>query len=318
MNTARRDILRILGIGGAAGLGGCSRTAPDQLLPYVTGPEGIARGDAVWLRSTCRECPAGCGLEARVCAGRVQKLEGNPEHPVNAGGLCARGQAALQGLYHPDRLRAPLVRDAQGRLGAASWDTAFARVAAALAPLDPRQVAVITGCATGPLPELAGLLGRRLQYEAIGYETLREANRLTFGTPSLPVLRWADARAVYVFATDVTATFLSPVGYARGISEARRAGGRMVYFGSRLSLTGAHADQWVSLEAGGEGRLAMALVRQLLTAGGAGHLRPEERERLRRWSAPFTPERAGVPPALIEELAHELLAQPALAVTGGL
>ncbi len=65
--TKRRDFLKILGIGSAAGLGGaCSKTAPDSLVPYVTPPEEMVRGHALWFRTTCRECPAGCGIEARV------------------------------------------------------------------------------------------------------------------------------------------------------------------------------------------------------------------------------------------------------------
>ncbi|MGD0201894.1 MAG: twin-arginine translocation signal domain-containing protein, partial [Bryobacteraceae bacterium] len=99
-DTNRRDFLRILGIGGAAGLAGCTRkTAPDTLTEYVVPPEEMVRGHALWYRTTCRECPAGCGLEARVREGRVHKVEGNPGHPVNGGGLCARGQASVQGLY---------------------------------------------------------------------------------------------------------------------------------------------------------------------------------------------------------------------------
>src|SRR5262249_23424115 len=61
--------------------------------------------------TVCRECPAGCGVLARNRDGRVVKLEGNPDHPVNRGGLCIRGQAGLQGLYHPDRFSGPQRRE---------------------------------------------------------------------------------------------------------------------------------------------------------------------------------------------------------------
>ena len=57
-----------------------------------------------WYATTCRECPAGCGLIVRVIEGRAKKAEGNPDHPVNLGKLCARGQAVVQSEYHPDRL----------------------------------------------------------------------------------------------------------------------------------------------------------------------------------------------------------------------
>ena len=84
--AGRRDFLKVLGIGSAVGLTGCSRTAPDALATYAVPPEQMVKGHALWFATTCRECPAGCGALARVREGRVHKLEGNPVHPVNGGG----------------------------------------------------------------------------------------------------------------------------------------------------------------------------------------------------------------------------------------
>ena len=107
----RRDFLKIVGATGAAAtaLPGCSSRKPQSLIPYVIPHEEIIPGRSVWYSSVCRECPAGCGIRARVREGRVTKVEGNPEHPINMGGLCARGQASVQGLYSPDRLQTPLL-----------------------------------------------------------------------------------------------------------------------------------------------------------------------------------------------------------------
>jgi molybdopterin-containing oxidoreductase family iron-sulfur binding subunit len=315
--TKRRDFLKILGIGSAAGLGGaCSKTAPDALTPYVKPPEEMVRGHALWFRGTCRECPAGCGIEARVREGRVHKVEGNPEHPVNAGGLCARGQAAVQGLYNPDRLRAPLIRDATGKLAPVGWGEAEKALAARFTARKD-EAAAVTGCVTGAIEEaVAGWLAargsrRHMQYEAVAYERLRAANRLCFGVASLPVLRFAEARAIYLFGADAIETYISPVGYARGIAEARRGGARMVYVGSRMSLTGARADQWVPVPQGREGRVAMALVRELLSGASAPQF-----ARIRKWSDPFTAERAGADPNQLRAMAREIAKGPFLGAAG--
>ena len=101
---SRRDFLKISG--GAAVASGVAHGARSLIIePYVQPPEEELPGQATWYASTCRQCPAGCGIIVRVINGRAKKIEGNPLHPLNQGKLCARGQAGLQALYNPDRLR---------------------------------------------------------------------------------------------------------------------------------------------------------------------------------------------------------------------
>jgi anaerobic selenocysteine-containing dehydrogenase len=99
----RRDFLK-LGLAGttAAVFSGCQPSRRlVNLEPYVRPPEEQLSGVATWYATTCRQCPAGCGIVVRVMNGRALKIEGNPEHPLNQGRLCARGQAGLQLLYGP-------------------------------------------------------------------------------------------------------------------------------------------------------------------------------------------------------------------------
>ncbi|HYB42045.1 MAG TPA: hypothetical protein VEL75_09775, partial [Candidatus Methylomirabilis sp.] len=115
----RRSFFKIVAASGAAAaVGGCGQP-PERYLSSVTPPENIIPGIPSYFSTVCRECPAGCGAVAKNRDGRIVKLEGNPDHPVNSGALCVRGQAALQALYHPDRFRSPLA--AGKRVG---WDEA--------------------------------------------------------------------------------------------------------------------------------------------------------------------------------------------------
>ena len=99
----RRDFFKIVTTSGAtAAVAGCQQSA-ERILPLVVPNDQIVPGVATYFATVCRECPAGCGVLARNRDGRVVKLEGNPDHPVNQGALCVRGQAALQQVYHPDR-----------------------------------------------------------------------------------------------------------------------------------------------------------------------------------------------------------------------
>jgi anaerobic selenocysteine-containing dehydrogenase len=92
-----------VGATGAAGL--APRALRFVLEPSTRPPEESLGGEETWYASTCRQCAAGCGILVRVVNGRARKIEGNPLHPLNRGKLCARGQAGLQTLYNPDRLR---------------------------------------------------------------------------------------------------------------------------------------------------------------------------------------------------------------------
>src|SRR5919198_2123224 len=120
----RRDFFKIVTTSGAAAaLSGCHEAA-ERLLPHGVPNEQLVPGVASWFATVCRECPAGCGVLARNREGRVVKLEGNPDHPVSQGALCGRGQAALQGLYHPDRLGGPQRREGDA-LRLVTWDDAL-------------------------------------------------------------------------------------------------------------------------------------------------------------------------------------------------
>src|SRR3984893_19528100 len=149
----RRDFIKISALSGVmATLGGC-RSAEKQLIRFVP-EEELVPGIATLKPSVCTLCSAGCGLMVRVMQGEAEvvrrgqqglikmglakKLEGNPIHPVNRGKLCARGQAGLQVVYHPDRLRGPLKRTGErgsGQFQEFSWDDAVKELTSQLSTL---------------------------------------------------------------------------------------------------------------------------------------------------------------------------------------
>src|SRR5262245_34493332 len=107
----RRDFLKVVGAGAGMAAAGCGKQLPEKLIPYVIQPEDVVPGVATWYAGSCGECSSGCGTLIRTREGRAVKIEGNPNHPLNRGGLCTHGQATLQALYDPDRIREPLKRD---------------------------------------------------------------------------------------------------------------------------------------------------------------------------------------------------------------
>ena len=130
-DISRRTFLFLTGGTGAAAAVEPGRQLVNKLIPWVIPPENIRPGQWSFFATTCRECPAGCGMHLWHRDGRVTKAEGNPLHPVNVGGLCARGQSALQGLYDPDRLQG--VRQRVGDiLVPATWGAALENLAGKL------------------------------------------------------------------------------------------------------------------------------------------------------------------------------------------
>jgi anaerobic selenocysteine-containing dehydrogenase len=98
-SLTRREFLKIAAAATAAT--GLVPTARSLVIePFINPPEEVLPGQATWYASTCRQCPAGCGIVVRTINGRAKKIEGNPVHPLNRGKLCARGQAGLQVLYN--------------------------------------------------------------------------------------------------------------------------------------------------------------------------------------------------------------------------
>ena len=326
----RRSFFKIVATSGAAAVaGGCGSPA-EQLLSLVTPAEDIVPGVASYFSSVCRECPAGCGVMAKNRDGRVIKLEGNPSHPVSAGALCIRGQAALQGLYHPDRFRGAL---AAGK--PIAWDEAEKRVAEKLGALTrARQggrIALVSGLESGSLGRLMDdwvrALGarRRVAYEPLGYEPVRAANRIAFGRDAIPHCAIGEASYLLSFGADFIETWLGPVGYAGEFARmhgfANGKAGTAVHIEPRLSITAANADEWVRNAPGTEGLIALAILKVIVDEGWAAAAGPEL-ETLRGAVATVDLGAAagasGVPAETIKRLAHGAASSKGgLAVGGG-
>ncbi|HEX9690682.1 MAG TPA: molybdopterin-dependent oxidoreductase [Gemmatimonadales bacterium] len=327
----RRRFLKVLGVtgGGAAALSGCSADSAEKLIPYLVPPENQIPGIATWYATTCRECSAGCGLHVRVREGRAVKVEGNPDHPINQGKLCARGQASLQGLYNPDRVRSPMVRGADGTFQEISWDDAIARIVTALQAEPGDRVRFLTGHESGSFDRLVdafmarlGSVGR-VSFEPFGYEGIRQGCRIAFGVDVVPQYDLSAAEYIISFGADFLETWMSPVEHTRGFvrSHAFADGrmGRYVHVEPRMSMTGMNADEWVAPRPGTEALVALAMA-HVIASEGLGSP-PPDAARARAALEPHAPaavaEACGVPAETIERLAREFAAVPSVALPGG-
>ena len=354
----RRDFIKLTAVTGtSATLASCGHPE-DQLIRFVP-EEELVPGVASWKPSLCPLCRAGCGTLVRVMEGDAEvrrgdqvgvvkmglakKLEGNPAHPISQGALCARGQAAIQVTYHPDRITQPLKRAGDrgtGQFRAVSWDEAVGELTAqldALAAADARRaLAVVVRAGASHRHDLiAQFLDRfgappPVAFECFSDDVLRRANLLSFGHAQVPTVDLARSRYVIAFGADFLGTWNSPVAQMAGYGHMRqgRPGVRakFVQVEPRLSQTGANADEWVPVRPGTEGVLALGLAHVMLraglrraeAAGEAGALIAGWAGGLATYSPTEVAQRTGVAAARVERLARELVAQrPAVAIIGG-
>jgi molybdopterin-containing oxidoreductase family iron-sulfur binding subunit len=318
----RRTFLKIAGMGSISLAAGCS-PPEKKFFSLVHAPDDMVTGKATWYASTCRECPAGCGILAKNREGRVIKIEGNPLHPINKGKICMRGQAALQAIYNPDRIKTPLLREKD------KWQPiSFSKARSILkfkthdasqkGPDHIRMLSEVVG--ESLLALFSDALNRwnarePMVYEPFAYESLKTANEKVFGLNGLVSYRMQDADALVSFGADFLETWLSPVEYAHKFKSmhALKNGQKVPFYhlSPIQSLTGANADYWLACNPGSEASIALGLVRQALDIRKGKELPWSFRKALLKATAPYTQdwvlESSGLSLGRYEKLIIELM-----------
>ena len=272
--VSRRSFIEMIGYSAAAlALNGCR--APEQkIIPYLRQPVELTPGVANWYASTCGGCSASCGTLVKVRDGRPIKLEGNPEHPLSKGGLCALAHGLVFSLYDSDRLRHPLIKG-----DAATWDDVDQQINKNFAAIRQShgKLRLLTPVITSPTSRdvIATFLrqfpdARHISYQPVSLSAIHEAHAQTHRRSVVPAYRIENARLVVSFSADFLGTWLTPVQFMRGYSQARnlQSGREMlrhIQFESRMSLTGSNADRRVAVSPAEEIEALLLLAKRIAT-----------------------------------------------------
>ncbi len=331
----RREFFKVLASGGAAAALSACKDKPEKLIPYLTVPEGVEYVPGVPLEyaTTCMECDAHCGMIIKTREGRPIKAEGNPDHPINQGRLCARGQASLQTHYNPDRLKTARNRDDRGRWQEIAWQKAEQQVADKLKSLsNPTQAVLLTdnvaGSRGGFLDRWTRSLGisPKVVLAADTHHSLRWAYKKLLGFNEVPEHRIEKARYLLNFGSDFLETWQNPVENARRFADMhsyddarRRRGGKFVHIGPHRSLTGSNADLWLNIRPGTEAELALGLASELLRVRGKKPPNVDTiKGYLRGHSIANAVRVCGIEESKLRLVAREFVAtSPSLALAGG-
>ncbi|HWY13994.1 MAG TPA: molybdopterin oxidoreductase family protein [Rhizomicrobium sp.] len=232
-------------------------------------------GDRV-VETTCYMCACRCGIKVHLADGRIRYIEGNREHPVNRGVLCAKGSAGIMQHYSPARLSRPLRRigpRGSGEFREISWGEALDTACTWLGDIrrtDPRRLAFFTGrdqsqALTGwwasqfGTPNYAAHGGFcSVNMAAAGMYTIG-GSFWEFGEPD-----WDHTKYFLLFgvAEDHDSNPLKI-----GLGKLKARGAKIVSVNPVRTGYSAIADEWLGIRPGTDGLFVMALAQELLRAG---------------------------------------------------
>ncbi|MCX6543422.1 MAG: molybdopterin-dependent oxidoreductase [Acidobacteria bacterium] len=332
-NTVSRR--RFLGTIAAVGAGTAATSTAVNAENHPPGWSGTQRVEKI--ATTCEMCFWRCGVLANVADGKVVRLEGNPDHPLTKGRLCARGNAGTSLLYDPDRLKFPLLRTGkrgEGQFRRISWNEALDFLASRLKAIavehGPESVALFPhglsarffstlmkayGTPNSAEPSFAQCRGPR----EVGYT-------LTFGRElgSPEPLDLEESRLIVLIGSHLGENvFTSQItAFATALSR----GAKVIAVDPRFSTAASKADWWLPIRPGTDIALLLAWMNVLIAEGlhdqeyitryaqGFNELATHVREFTPEWAAAITQ----LPAAQIRDTARAMgAAKPAVVVHPG-
>ncbi len=278
----RRQFLKLMSASLAlAGVGACTKQPPESIVPYVRQPEDLVPGRPLFFASAIPFSGVAQPVLVESHMGRPTKIEGNPEHPASLGATDTITQAAVLGLYDPDRAQAHSFRN-QLR----SWADFRAALANALAEQKGTGGAglrILSGPVTSP--SLAELIATVLeaypkakwhQYDPISRDGARTGAQQAAGRAAETLYHFDKADVILSLDADFLASGPGMVRYTRDfadrrrVTEERKTMNRLYAVESTPSLTGAKADHRLPRRASDIETLARAIAAAVGVAGAGG------------------------------------------------
>ena len=244
--------------------------------PLATSIDSTSRIET--KNTTCYMCACRCGIRVTLRDGEVRYIQGNPDHPLNKGVICAKGASGIMKQYSPARLTKPLLRKPGSDRGAnefeeISWDKAFEILEERLAHLrstDPKKFALFTG--RDQMQALTGLFAKQFgtpNYAAHGgFCSVNMAAGMIytiggsfweFGGPDL------ERAKLFVMIGTAEDHHSNPLKVE--LSKFKRQGGKFISINPVRTGYSAIADEWIPIKPGTDGALFLALIHEIINQG---------------------------------------------------
>lgn len=226
-------------------------------------------------KSCCYFCHTNCGVLAYVKDGKVLKIEGDPDHPTNAGGLCCRGNIALEHINHPARINHPLKRvgkRGEGKWEKISWEQAIREISEKLMQIKQESGAEAVATAGGTLRTEDW--SRRRFMNIFGSPNSFH-NALLCWIPTFmmetAISGWSpfetdlgSSRCVILWGFNPGASGLPSM---KGYTDLQMQGLKLIVIDPRYSETASKADLWLPLRPGSDTALSLAMLHTIIFEG---------------------------------------------------
>jgi molybdopterin-containing oxidoreductase family iron-sulfur binding subunit len=294
--VGRRGFLKLMSASLAlAGVTACTRQPDETIVPYVRQPEELIPGKPLFYATAMPFGGSGVGLLVESHEGRPTKIEGNPDHPSSLGATDHFTQAAILGLYDPDRSQT-ITHLGEIR----SFDSFVAAMQTVLSAQQAGKgagIRILSETVASPTlgAQLQDLLNRFpqakwVQWEPFGRHNVREGSRLAFGDYADAQYSIEKADVILSLDADFLCTGNGGLKHARAFASRRRIEGNTAQLNRLYAVecsptnTGSKADHRLPLRASEIESFARAVASQLGVQGAGSATVPEAGQ---RWMGPL-------------------------------
>jgi len=271
----RRRFFALLSASAAFAAAGCSNYRDKGLVvPYNQKPEEVILGIPNYYASTCTGCQSACGILVKTREGRPIKVDGNPDHPVNKGKLCTRGQASVINLYDPARIKEPAYSTSRKDHTQTTWDEAYKNIVSALG--SGKEIAVIANTITSPTFKkvlddfrAAYPAAKVYSYELFNNTARRNAWIKSYNKKSMPALQLDKAKVIVALESDFLGNDENAVEFTRMFSDNRNvlnkeSFSRLYSVEGAMTLTSMNSDYRIRLRTDAIEDFVMSLLNEFI------------------------------------------------------
>ena len=272
---SRRKFVALLSASAALTATACSDYRDKgEIVPYTKRPEEVLPGKANYYASTCNGCSQACGTLIKTREGRPIKVDGNPDHPVNQGKICAKGQADILNLYDPERLKNPLATKAD-----TDWATIDKIIINELADAAStgKEIAIVTQNIKSPTAlklfddfKKKYPTAKIYSYDIFNNENRRRAWSKSYNTSFLPTVKWNEIKVVLALESDFLGNDGSTMETIRLFTSGRdimktKDFNRLYVAEGGMSLTGMNGDYRFRVRPDAQFEFVMSILNEIVS-----------------------------------------------------